>query len=473
MKKMNLKYLLTISIAVLFLIIAGASAVVRLEQMVPSQKSDVIFKINPIIKTTTNNLVFCVLQTEYSTAGTQSTIENILSNKGISVVDISNAKQIYQEQILNNNSKKTTIDYYIYVEEDEISSGNKIYYYQLIDAKDYKVAFASKINTISFENLMEPFNGSSTKIDLSFIKFYKTTDNLKYNELVDLKVDDEILKESEVLISEGKSKSFPEKTKKKIKESYYLDQYAICLNLATQYLLNREFSKFNEASKLAVTIAATKVPMLSPETDYLEKLKKTASLYETAIQDSIYSSISKLSGTKKSITISNDYKNTRLQKDIQKRTKLAYSSAIVTLFKTNHTVLNIYERELIDEILSTNTNVTQKAKGQTIGTDYLLSITITSWSKPKPNVENKSETIKNKDGTVTVNNYQEYTYNNDCKITVKITNNKNSLIVGSILLEHSNRSTYRQEYSISDSGIFIELFDDGKLNDFFSKTMKW
>lgn len=99
MKKMNLKYLLTISIAVLFLIIAGASAVVRLEQMVPSQKSDVIFKINPIIKTTTNNLVFCVLQTEYSTAGTQSTIENILSNKGISVVDISNARQIYQEQI--------------------------------------------------------------------------------------------------------------------------------------------------------------------------------------------------------------------------------------------------------------------------------------------------------------------------------------------------------------------------------------
>lgn len=477
MKKMNLKHLLTISIATLFLIIAGSSSAVKLN-MVPSQKLDAIIKTNPIIKTTTKNLVFCVLPNKFSTEGTQSEIENILSNNGISVVDIKNAQQIYQEQILNNNIQQTTIDYYIYVEEDKILSANnqadnKNYYYQLIDAKNFKVAFASKINTISFENFMEPFNGSSTKIDLSFIQFYKTKANLKYNELIDLKIDDEILKQSEVLISEGKSKSFPENTKSKVKESYYLDQYAICLNLATQYLLHKEFSKFNEASKLAVTIAE-KVPSLYQETAYLEKLKKSSYIFETAIQDSINSSIKNVSGTKKSINISNDYNNPGSRfGEIKEIAKLAYSNAVVTLFKTNHNVLDIYERELIDDILNTNTEVTQKAKGQTSGTDYLLSLTINSWSIPAPQVEFKSEEIKNLAGTVTVNDYKLFTYDIYCKITVKITNNKNAIIMGSTSLDYSLNGSYREQQSVSNSEIFNGLFDDGKLNSFFSKTIKW
>ena len=475
---MNLKHLLTISIAALFLMIAGSSSVVKL-QMLPSQKLDAIVKTVPIIKTTTKDLVFCVLQNEFSTEGTQSEIENILSNNGISVVDIKNAQQIYQEQILNKNSQKTTIDYYIYIEEDKIintnnEGDNKNYYYQLIDAKNFKVVFASKINTISFENFMEPFNGGSKKIDLSFIQFYKTKANLKYNELIDLKKDDEILKQSEVLISEGKSKSFPENTKSKAKESYYLDQYAICLNLATQYLLNKEFSKCNEASKLAVTIGE-KVPRLyNKEAAYLEKLKKSSYIYESAIQDSINSSIKNLSGTKKSINISNDYKIPGFRiDDNQMIKKLLYSNAVVTLFKTNHSILDIYERELVDDILNTNTEVTQKATGKTSGADYLLSITQNSWSIPRATIEYKSEKTTNRAGEPTVVSYKVFNYDINCKITVKITNNNNAIIIGSTSLDYSQKGSYREEQFFSNSAIFNGLFDDGKLNSFFSKTVKW
>jgi hypothetical protein len=144
---------------VVFYVLAISSSVTRL-QSIPSSQNSALVKTPPKINDNYNNKVFCVLPNELLIDSKRSDIENTLANNQVKVADIQNAKQIYLEQKLKNNTTKTQIDYYIYVEESDENN----YYYQLIDARDFKVSYARIIKDLTYENLMSPFSGFTHEI---------------------------------------------------------------------------------------------------------------------------------------------------------------------------------------------------------------------------------------------------------------------------------------------------------------------
>jgi hypothetical protein len=476
---MNNKYFHSILTAVIFIIIAASSKVVEMTAL-SSPRKEIIVKSKPIINRDPSKLVFCVLENEFIDEKLRSDIEILLSSNGIQVADITNAKQIYLEQTLNKSTSKTTIDYYVYVETFRLpsdpQSSTPVYFYQLIDGRDSRVDYAAKINAINYENLIAPFAGPARKIDLSFIQLFKTQNNTQYNQLIDLNNDSDILKSSEVIVNEGKTKTFPQNTKPKIQEEFYYNQYAVCLNLATQYLLKKDFTRCKEASQLAANYAS-KVSDITYITnpEYNAKINQAVSKWEKAIQDSIQFEKASING-KKSININNDWTekgNRNSKDDMRFKMKFAYSNAVVSLFNASHSNLDIYQRSLIDNILSTNTQVTQKAIGQTSGADYLLSILINNWDIPRPVVETHKDPQYDLKGNIKAyNTWYTYKYDVKCRIVVKITNNKDAIIMGSIPLEFINNQEYQEQRVFSSVDIFNSLFDDGRLRDFYSKTIK-
>jgi hypothetical protein len=450
---------------VVFYVLAISSSVTRL-QSIPSSQNSALVKTPPKINDNYNNKVFCVLPNELLIDSKRSDIENTLANNQVKVADIQNAKQIYLEQKLKNNTTKTQIDYYIYVEESDENN----YYYQLIDARDFKVSYARIIKDLTYENLMSPFSGFTHEIDLSFIKFFKTNANNDYNNLVESKNYEMLKKRSAEIIAEGKGKSFPAGSKSKDEQKYFNDHYAVLLNAASLNLLARDFTSCQEALKIARSISSKTSSNFSREDVYINQLTNTALKWSAAIEDSVNSIVPEKELSKSSINISNDcYNNGRSDKAgrIDQIKKLMYSHVVTVLFSTKSHMLDIYERDLIDNILNANTEVTQNAIGASIGADYLLSINKNSWV-------NKTDRLvtyeKGADGKqIQIIKYQ---YNIDNQVLVKITRNKDAIIMGSTSLKFERKDVANNLVVYKTPFLFSKLFDDGKLNDFIKNTIK-
>ena len=443
---------------IVFYVLAISSSVIKLSS-IPTSLNSVLVKVAPKINSNYTNKVFCVLPNKLLDKSKISEIQNALANNQVQVVDIENAKQIYQEQMLKNNTNKTQIDYYIYVEESDQNN----YYYQLIDARDFKVTFAIKIKELTYENLMIPFLGITHTIDLSFIKYFKTNSNNDYNNLVDSKNHDLLIKRSSEIIAEGKGKSFPDGSKNE--QKYFNDQYAILLNSATLNLLARDFNSCQEALKIAEKIFSKTSSNLTSEVEYIRQLTNTASKLSAAIEDSVNSIKPKNEISKLSINISNACYDKDAGFDAVK--KLMYSHVVTVLFLTKSNILDIYERDLIDNILKANTDVTQKVSGSSTGADYLLSVDKNSWVFGKPK---KNTTQKEYNGTTTV--IVKWDYNIDAQVMIKITRNKDAIIMGSSSLSFTRKGSENDLVDFNKALVFSMLFDDGKLKDFINKTIK-
>jgi len=451
---------------IVFYVLAISSSVIKLSS-IPTSLNSVLVKVAPKININYTNKVFCVLPNELLNDSKRSEIENALANNQVQVVDINNAKQIYQEQKLKNNTTKTLIDYYIYVEESDQNN----YYYQLIDARDSKVSYAIKIKELTYENLMIPFLGITHTIDLSFIKYFKTNLNNDYNNLVDSKNYDLLIKRSAEIIAEGKGKSFPNGSKIKDEQKYFNDQYAILLNSATLNLLARDFNSCQEALKIAEKVFSKTSSNLTREVEYISQLTNTASKWSAAIEDSVNSIIPKNEISKLSINISNECKDKGY---FDQEKKLMYSHVVTVLFSTKSNILDIYERDLIDNVLNANTEVTQKVSGTSSGADYLLSINKNSWVVGKTQTTNtqKEDTdlLGKPKGTFTT--IISYLYNIDAQIIVKITRNKDAIIIGSSSLSFTRKGSANDFVDYNKALLFSMLFDDGKLKNFINKTIK-
>lgn len=450
---------------VVFYVLAISSSVNRL-QSIPSSQNSASVKTSPKIKNNYKNKVFCVLPNELLIDSKRNDIESTLANNQVQVVDIQNAKQIYLEQKLKNNTTKTQIDYYVYVEESDENN----YYYQLIDARDFKVAYARQIKTFSYENLMAPFLGFTHEIDLSFIKFFKTKANNDYNNLVESKNNEMLKKRSAEIIAEGKGKSFPTGSKSKDEQNYFNDYYAVLLNAASLNLLARDFTSCQEALKIATSISSKTSANFSREDVYISQLTNTALKWSAAIEDSVNSIVPEKELSKLSINISNDcYPNGRSNKAglIDHIKKLMYSHVVTVLFSTKSHMLDIYERDLIDNILNANTEVTQKAIGASLGADYLLSIIKNSWVNQTKKLVTYEKGADGKQIQIV-----KYQYNIDNNVSVKITRNEDATIAGVTSLIFTRKDVANGLVDYKTPFLFSKLFDDGKLNDFIKNTIK-
>ena len=464
MLKTYQKIILSLTGAIFFMIIAFSSSVARLVTAPIGSKFEKIkVKVSPMIKENIEGKVFCVLGNRLLDEKNRSEIENTLTNNNLLVVDIKNAQQIYQEQLLNKNISKTKIDYYIFVED----GGDGIFYYQLIDARNFKVAYACKINSLSIENLMIPFKGFEHSIDLSFTQYYNTKKDKEYNEILNSNRNEEFLKRTLDLVGEGKEKTFPNGTKQKKEDEFYNDFYAVCLNWATLSLLSRDFTKCKEAIELVRNVGKKTGYSLEKQDDYIEKINSVMVKWSAAIKDSLNSvNINKENVQKKSINISND---SDLSRDADK--KLMYSHVVTVLFLTSSNVIDIYERDLMDEILSANTSVTEKAKGNTTGADYLLSLAKNGWTN---RISESVKTVKSTSltGEEKISSVIEYNYEIEANVTVKITRNSDAIAIGTTNLkfERKDKSPVKEVYSRAT--LFEKLFDDGNLNNFLLNKIK-
>lgn len=464
MLKNNQKIILSLVGAFFFMIIALSSSVSRLATVPIGSKFEKIkVKVSPLIKENIEGKVFCVLGNRLLDEKNRSEIENTLTNNNLLVVDIKNAQQIYQEQLLNKNISKTKIDYYVFVED----GGEGIYYYQLIDARNFKVAYACKINSLSFENLMIPFKGLVHSIDLSFTQYYNTKKDKAYNEILNSNSYKEFSKRTKELVDEGKVKTFPNGTKQKIEDEFYNDLYAVCLNWATLSLLSRDFEKCKEAIDYTINVGKKTGYSLEKQDDYIEKINSVMAKWTAAVKDSLNAeNVNKENVQKKSINISND---SGLSRDADK--KLMYSHVVTVLFLTSSNVIDIYERDLMDEILSANTSVTEKAKGNTTGADYLLSLAKNGWTN-RINESVKTVNSTSLTGEKKTSSVIEYNYDIEANVTVKITRNSDAIAIGATNLkfERKDKSPVKEIYSRAT--LFKKLFDDGNLNSFLFSKIK-
>ena len=93
---------------IVFYVLAISSSVIKLSS-IPTSLNSVLVKVAPKINSNYTNKVFCVLPNKLLDKSKISEIQNALANNQVQVVDIENAKQIYQEQMLKNNTNKTQL----------------------------------------------------------------------------------------------------------------------------------------------------------------------------------------------------------------------------------------------------------------------------------------------------------------------------------------------------------------------------
>jgi hypothetical protein len=472
---MKKKLIKSILVSIAFLVLAASSSTVKLASHKIQQPSSVTIAQKPVLAKN-ENLVFSVLQSNFTSEATRSNIENFLSNASVKIVDWTNAQKIYQEQLLTGKKSLTEIDYYILVEGDE-----SMFYYKLIDASSFKIMYASKSKVIDYDFIMTPFNGAKTDIDLSFVQYFVTIDNKSYNEILNSNNIQEVInKSNELLLSENENIN---NAKKSIKEKYFNDKYAVCLNLATSYLLMKEFDKSRETLKKADQLIQQTSSSLIKESYYIDLLNSTSKKWEAAIKDSIMQSNSEVARLKKSLNINNE--NSFFSKDLRDRNrgernretgplKFAYLNAVLSLFKSSSNNVDIYDRDLVNSILSTNTEVTKRAAGNTSGADYLLTVFVDNWSNPDPTVT--SETINQTDLLGRPNGKTEirttYTNNINVKITVKLTNNKDATIAGTQQLEYKNNEVTNYSNAKNSNQILDDLFNGEKINNFYKRILK-
>ncbi len=478
-------FLITLS-CLTFLLFAAASKSVKITTVpssLPTRNVDTkpLYDSNKVMAMfgkSFEDLIFCVLPPNLNSYDNQalngeiqetiSLVVKELSNNGVKVVDWQNAKQIYQEQVLNGKTQKTAVDYYIYIEKCDSK-----YYYHLINARNYRVDFARELGKISYEGLMIPFIGLHYKIPLEFIQYCSTTNDTEYNTLLSGSDVSAILKSSKSKFDEGIAKKFDQNSKKKDKESYYNDQYAVAINLATCYLLSKEFNKMNDVLSDLDRIQRQCSGGLELQTQYIDQLQKTCRLWNKAQDDSLRAALPESNIAKKSINISQnqDGQNGNGRYDSfedEYRLRWAYSNAVISLFNWRGDKIDIYERFLVDKILSVNSEVFKKAEGKTDGADYLLSIRKNSWGlkdvkvrkrekNPQTGLEEEVEVIERV---------------KKIDLTLKITNNSDGIILGTIDLVFDDAVDKVGNNVIADSDRLRTMFSSkNKVKDFYIKRI--
>lgn len=478
------KVISSLFLAVFFTIIAASSRSVKLASL-PLQTKNQRINVGRILPGDGINKTFCVCHAKSIAEEIVQETESVLANNQVKVIDWSNLKKIQAEKELNMDDSRAVVDYYILINgTTPLFPGKKIYYYELLEAATSKILFAGQSEKITYEFLMQPFFEGSREIELNFTKYFKTATYQNYNSSLNAGNNNEIIKESNSIASQ-----VDDNTLLNSKSKFKADIYGVYLNLATSYLLLRDFQHCFQSITKANEIRDKYNYAFNDENSYSDKLYNTCLNWEEAINDSINIERSKMKIAKKSIT----FKSERFKEsyNIRMSSKIGHSANTISAlesayFKVAQAFFKKFEFDIneknrietmLDQVAVTTTyngkstrdlGIISNSNSKSTGADYLIDIEAPLWTNEP------SSTREDLIGASSqLSNPLPYNNNINGSIKIKVTSIGSGLLIGSQTFSYSNVGNKNKPEDLSDDELLNKIFNENQvLSNFIKKVTK-
>ena len=457
--------------AIFFIIIAASSSTVKLASL-PVQTKNQIINVGRIQPGDGINKTFCVCHAKSIALEIVQETESVLANNQVKVIDWSNLKKIQAEKELNMDDSRAVVDYYILINgTTPLFPGKKIYYYELLEAATSKILFVGQSEKITYEFLMQPFFEGSREIELNFTKYFKTATYQNYNSTLNAGNNNEIIKESNSIASQ-----VDDNTLLNSKSKFKADIYGVYLNLATSYLLLRDFQHCFQSITKANEIRDKYNYAFNDENSYSDKLYNTCLNWEEAINDSINIERSKMKIAKKSVTFKSERFNSA---NTISALESAYFKVAQAFFKKIEFDINEKNRieTMLDQIAVTTTykgkstrdlGIISNSNSKSTGADYLIDIEAPLWTNEP------SSTREDLIGASSqLSNPLPYNNNINGSIKIKVTSIGSGLLIGSQTFSYSNVGNKNKPEDLSDDELLNKIFNENQvLSNFIKKVTK-
>ena len=260
------------------------------------------------------------------------------------------------------------------------------------------------------------------------------------------------------------------------KSKFKADIYGVYLNLATSYLLLRDFQHCFQSITKANEIRDKYNYAFNDENSYSDKLYNTCLNWEEAINDSINIERSKMKIAKKSVTFKSERFNSA---NTISALESAYFKVAQAFFKKIEFDINEKNRieTMLDQIAVTTTykgkstrdlGIISNSNSKSTGADYLIDIEAPLWTNEP------SSTREDLIGASSqLSNPLPYNNNINGSIKIKVTSIGSGLLIGSQTFSYSNVGNKNKPEDLSDDELLNKIFNENQvLSNFIKKVTK-